>query len=104
MSHSRANQVLPVCLGRCRRWIAFALKLRKLTIRNGIADLRAMNDRLLADIGLTRQQVEYMARHDRWPSFRNPVQDGTVVSHVASAPNHIAFYALDQVGPGPSLT
>ena len=40
----------------------------KFTARNGIAELRAMDDRLLADIGLTRQQVEYIARHGRRPT------------------------------------
>ena len=36
-------------------------------IRRGIAELRAMDDHLLADIGLTRQQVEYASRYGRLP-------------------------------------
>ena len=33
----------------------------------GAAELRAMDDRLLADIGLTRELIEYLARYSTLP-------------------------------------
>jgi uncharacterized protein YjiS (DUF1127 family) len=33
----------------------------------GVAELRAMDNRLLADIGLTRERVEYLARYGTLP-------------------------------------
>jgi uncharacterized protein YjiS (DUF1127 family) len=36
-------------------------------MRRGAAELRAMDDRLLADIGLTRDMVEYLARYGTLP-------------------------------------
>jgi hypothetical protein len=61
MSHtSNAGHLLPVHLSLSGSWVAVASKLLerlvcKLTMRNGIAELMAMDDRRLADIGLTRQ-------------------------------------------------
>ena len=70
---SNADRVLPVHLSSFESLIAVLSKLIERLIckrpaRNGIAELRAMDDRRLTDIGLTRQQVEYVARHGRWPS------------------------------------
>jgi uncharacterized protein YjiS (DUF1127 family) len=76
MSHSsNADRGLPVHLGPSGSWIAVVSKLlerlvRGLTTRESTAELGAMGDRHLADIGLTRQQVEYIARHGRWPAVK----------------------------------
>jgi uncharacterized protein YjiS (DUF1127 family) len=35
--------------------------------RHGIADLRALDDHVLADIGLTRGQIEYVAHFGKLP-------------------------------------
>jgi uncharacterized protein YjiS (DUF1127 family) len=34
--------------------------------RRDIVELRRMDDRLLADIGITRGEAEHMVRHGRW--------------------------------------
>jgi len=73
---SHADQVSRVHPGSSRGWIAVLSKLIerlicRLTTRNGIVELRALDDRRLADIGLTRQQVEYVARHGRFLSFES---------------------------------
>jgi uncharacterized protein YjiS (DUF1127 family) len=72
---SHADRALPVQLSSPGSWLGVLLKLIeqltcKLATRNGIAELRAMDDRRLTDIGLTRQQIEYVARHGRWPIVR----------------------------------
>jgi uncharacterized protein YjiS (DUF1127 family) len=36
-------------------------------IRRGVDELKACDDRMLADIGLTRGDIEYAARHGRLP-------------------------------------
>jgi uncharacterized protein YjiS (DUF1127 family) len=75
-----AARQLPVrVLGSARSWkaalvntvnrlVAWINSVR--AIRSGIAELRAMDDRLLADIGLTREQVEYLSRYGRLPKGR----------------------------------
>jgi hypothetical protein len=74
MSHSsHADRVLPMHPSSPGSWVAVLPKLIerlicKLTTGNGLVELRAMDDRLLTDIGLTRQQIEYVARHGRWPT------------------------------------
>ena len=70
---SHADRMLPIRSNsfryRCSVLAAhFEQLIRKLAMRNGMAELRAMGDRQLADIGLTRQQVEYVDRHGRWPT------------------------------------
>ncbi len=76
MSHSsHTDQVLPVHLSSSGIWVAVLLQLIERMLcrltRNGIAELRAMDDRRLTDIGLTRQQIEYIARRGRWPTVRH---------------------------------
>jgi uncharacterized protein YjiS (DUF1127 family) len=44
-----------------RRLIAWFRNERR--IRRGIDELRALDDRMLADIGLTRATIEHAARH-----------------------------------------
>jgi uncharacterized protein YjiS (DUF1127 family) len=47
------------------RWIA---RIRKeWRIRRGIEELMALDDRMLRDIGVSRSNVEYVARYGRWP-------------------------------------
>ena len=76
MSHlSHADQSLPVHLSSSGRRIAVLSRLIeqlicRLATRNGIAELRAMDDRCLTDIGITRQQVEYLAGNGRWPAIK----------------------------------
>jgi uncharacterized protein YjiS (DUF1127 family) len=72
---SNAGRVFGVHLNPSGSWTAVVSNLLeqlvcKLAMRNGIAELRAMDDRYLADIGLTRQQVEYIARYGRWPTVK----------------------------------
>ncbi|MGO1080560.1 DUF1127 domain-containing protein [Inquilinus sp. CA228] len=35
-------------------------------VRHDLAELRAADDRLLADIGLARGQIDHAVRHGRW--------------------------------------
>lgn len=44
---------------------------RERRIRRDIDGLRALNDRMLADIGLSRCDVEYAVRHGRLPDRAN---------------------------------
>jgi len=73
MNHSsHAGRVLGVHACPSGGWIVVVSKVlerlfRRFTMSKGIAELRSMNDRDLADIGLTRQQVEYAAKYGRWP-------------------------------------
>jgi hypothetical protein len=43
-----------------------------------------MDDRLLVDIGLTRQQVEYIAKHGRWPTETNPARNHATVTDITN--------------------
>ena len=47
-------------------WLASLVSSER-AMRRGTAELRAMDDRLLADIGLTRELVEYLARYGTLP-------------------------------------
>jgi len=72
---SNADRVSAGNPGPSVNWIAGVSKLLerlvcKLAVRNGIAELRAMDDRQLADIGLTRQQLEYITNYGRWPTVK----------------------------------
>jgi hypothetical protein len=75
MSHSsHADRGVPMHLGSSWSWAAVLSKLIeqlicKFTTGNGIGELRAMDDRRLFDVGLTRHQIEYVARHGRWPTI-----------------------------------
>ena len=48
------------------RWLASLVSSER-ALRRGTAELRAMDDRLLADSGLTRELVEYLARYGTLP-------------------------------------
>lgn len=48
------------------RWLASLVSSER-ALRRGTAELRAMDDRLLADIGLTRGLVGYLARYGTLP-------------------------------------
>jgi uncharacterized protein YjiS (DUF1127 family) len=43
---------------RCMAWISSELRIRRAT-----AELGALDDRLLADMGISRSQIEYASRH-----------------------------------------
>lgn len=53
------------------RWIRGARRIRR-----DIDELRALDDRLFADIGLTREDFEHAARHGRLPTQANGAADG----------------------------
>ena len=48
------------------RWLASWIS-SELARRHGAAQLRAMDDRHLADIGLTRGEIEYVVRYGKRP-------------------------------------
>jgi uncharacterized protein YjiS (DUF1127 family) len=47
---------------------SWAFWIRKeLRVRRGISELMALDDHMLRDIGVTRAEIESVARHGRWP-------------------------------------
>jgi uncharacterized protein YjiS (DUF1127 family) len=48
-----------------KRWVAGIKNERR--VRGAVNELAALDDRMLADIGLTRDDVTYAARHGRLP-------------------------------------
>jgi uncharacterized protein YjiS (DUF1127 family) len=61
-SGGRRQSALAKSMG---RWIARIRKERR--IRRGIEEMMALDDRMLRDIGVSRSDVEYVARYGRWP-------------------------------------
>ena len=53
----------PALVKAVRRLLAWIRSERQ--IRSGIRDLRALDDQILADIGLPRGHIEYAARYGR---------------------------------------
>jgi uncharacterized protein YjiS (DUF1127 family) len=63
--------------GTVRSWFAFAMEAAQrsiarirnmIRIRRNTAALLRLDDRMLADVGLSRGEVEYAVRHGRRPS------------------------------------